>query len=150
MATKLCRVIKYCQKLPLIKIYNPLFTLPCEILQQIKDVLSNNAWSHQTYERGGVGSRASTNKVTWQFKQVIIWGHVCQIENTKSQLCNAYCHQTCQGDEIPRGVHIHKDTWPCGHMVLWFWFALLQLVDSESKRVCRHRLLVTFITILPT
>ena len=39
-------------------------------------LLYHNAWSHQCYQGNDLGWVALNHKVTWSFKQVVVWGNV--------------------------------------------------------------------------
>ena len=148
-----CRVMTYREELPLIKLHDPLFTLFCETTRQIKGVLSPLLQCLKPPNLWAWWRRGDLNKFdfTWPFQQVITWGHVCQIENIKLQLSQRLWSPNLSGlmiylAELPP----IKAYGSFNHMVLWFWFALLQLVDSDGRRLSHHRLLFTFVIFLLT
>ena len=50
--------------------------------------------------------------------------------------------QTCHGGELVWGARSLTVTWLFNHVVLWFWFPLIQFVGLERKRLSRHRLFI--------
>ena len=44
--------------------------------------------------------KAPDHKVTWPFKQVIMWGSVKELKTLNITYHDTYCDQTCQGGDL--------------------------------------------------
>ena len=113
----------------------------------------------QTWQGGHLPWGASTHKVTWSFRQVVLWGQVINqinyISTCRSNLSWSPLAEITYHDRLPLSPLKSLDysiTWAtCDHLKTWkcFIFWSLNLAGlwlwsggSERKRLRRHRLVV--------